>query len=403
MKEISFLHAADLHIDSPFQGLSTAPARIFSELRESTFKVLENLVKVAIEQNVDFILLVGDLFDHEIQSLKAQIRLRQAFEKLAQHDIDVFLSHGNHDYVAGNVHKVTYPENVKVFQTEEVSYFTYEKNGEKLANIYGFSYVQRVIKDNKAKEFKVQGNHIPFHIATLHGSIKNNVEHDVYAPFQISDLQKEPFNYWALGHIHKRQILHERPYIVYPGNTQGRNRKEHGAKGCYHVTINTKETNLEFIPLQAITFEKVALNLANYDDLYEAQRNLIQKLVDKVKDTPLLIDLQMKNSDTVSINKEHELEQFLELIHEESTEQSLWQYIYNVEIEEPLEEVSAVGEHFITELIEQAKLLDVEDSIKELFEHSIGRKYVHNFTEEEKRKIKKRAKNLVLKNLLQKG
>lgn len=399
MKEITFIHAADLHLDSPFAGLSTAPEAIFQEIKESTFKALNNLVKLAIEREVNFILLVGDLFDHEIQSLKAQIRLRAAFEKLAEHNIEVYLSYGNHDYMAGNIHSVAFPDNVHVFPTEEVSHFTYKN----LANIYGFSYVEKIIDQNKAKDYQVKDQDLPFHIATLHGSIKSNTEHDLYAPFKLSDLSQKPFDYWALGHIHKREILHKEPAIVYPGNTQGRHRKESGEKGCYYVKMKVGETKLEFVPLQAISFEKISLNLANYKDLYESKTSLLQKLQDLRLDTPLLIDLKIKNSESLSLHHPEDLEDFLHLVHEKTIEQSQWKYIYRTELEEELAEVSTVGEHFISELMKESKDFSLEKSIQGLLNHRLGRKYLEAFSEEEKEKLKDQALQKILQGLLQKG
>lgn len=258
-KEISFIHAADLHLDSPFKGLSNLPESIFRQVRESTFTALDRLIDAAIAKQVDFILIAGDLFDNEKQSLKAQIRLRKAFEKLQEHAISVYLSYGNHDYMSGNRYPVTYPENVFIFPTEEVSSFTFVKDEIKLAQIYGFSYENRAVYERKAKAYKINNQTIPYHIAMLHGSIISNTEHDVYAPFQISDLVEEDFNYWALGHIHKREILKNSPPIVYPGNLQGRNRKETGEKGCYHVVLKDKQADLSFIPLQSIEFQSKKL------------------------------------------------------------------------------------------------------------------------------------------------
>src|SRR5699024_983642 len=150
--QISFIHAADLHLDSPFQGLATVPKSIFPFIRQSTFHAFDKLVKTAIEKNVDFVLLVGDLFHNEKQSLKAQVHLRSGFEKLQKHQINVYLSYGNHDYEKGNVHPITYPENVFIFEGEAVSSFIYKKNGQSVARIYGFSYENRAVFENKTKE-----------------------------------------------------------------------------------------------------------------------------------------------------------------------------------------------------------------------------------------------------------
>src|SRR5699024_2874381 len=114
-ESISFIHAADLHLDSPFKGLSHLPEKVFDEVRQSTFQSFHHLIEIAVSKQVDFIVLVGDLFDHERQSLKAQIRLRNAFQELEKHQIQVYLSYGNHDYLNGNQHAVAFPENVHIF------------------------------------------------------------------------------------------------------------------------------------------------------------------------------------------------------------------------------------------------------------------------------------------------
>lgn len=217
--KISFIHAADLHLDSPFKGLANVPASIFKEICESTFVALDRLVSVAIDKKVDFVLIVGDLFDNEKQGIKAQIRLRKAFEELKEHQINVYVSYGNHDHINGNIHPVTYPDNVFIFSSEKVSQFIYKRNHQPIAQIYGFSYENRAVLTNKAQEYIVADRSIPFHIAMLHGSIQKNTVHDVYAPFQKSDLFQKDFDYWALGHIHQREVLGERPPVVYPGNT----------------------------------------------------------------------------------------------------------------------------------------------------------------------------------------
>src|SRR5690625_7660876 len=148
-KQISFIHAADLHLDSPFQGLSHIPEHLFKEVRESTFVALDRLVRLAIQEQVDFILIVGDLFDNERQSLKAQIRLRKAFQELEKHHINVYLSYGNHDHINGNIHAFTYSDNVFIFPSEKVSQFIHEKNGIPLLEINGFSYEKSTVLEYK--------------------------------------------------------------------------------------------------------------------------------------------------------------------------------------------------------------------------------------------------------------
>src|SRR5690625_446737 len=127
--KISFIHAADLHLDSPFKGLTRLPDVVFETIRQSTFHAFDRLIQTAINKNVDFVLLVGDLFDNERQGSKAQVHLRKSFERLEQYGINVYLSYGNHDYVNGNKHRISYPKNVHIFPNEMVSSFIYKKNG----------------------------------------------------------------------------------------------------------------------------------------------------------------------------------------------------------------------------------------------------------------------------------
>src|SRR5699024_6005222 len=276
---ITFIHAADLHLDSPFKGLKKLPADIFNDIKQSTISALDQLVNHAIVKQVDFVLIVGDLYDNERQSLKAQIHLRTAFERLQEHDIDVFLSYGNHDYILGNPYRVRYPENVHIFQEETVTYFTYEKDSNPLAQIYGFSYHNRAVQMNKTSEYEVQNKQIPFHIATLHGSVHVNTLHDPYAPYSLTNLQTKPFDYWALGHIHERAELATTPTIIYPGNTQGRHRNEQGEKGCYLVEMTPTNTSYNFIPLQAMQFIEYNMDVTHSKTIHDLEQFILSNMV----------------------------------------------------------------------------------------------------------------------------
>src|SRR5699024_12369177 len=143
-RPIRFIHAADEHLEHPFQGLSKLPDTIFSQVQESTFDAPQQLIKLAISRQVDFVLLVGDLFDHERQSLKAQIRLRSAFEQLADYDIQVYLSYGNHDFIEGNYYAVSYPANVHSFPDEAPSSFPFTHKPE-IVEITVFSFETREV------------------------------------------------------------------------------------------------------------------------------------------------------------------------------------------------------------------------------------------------------------------
>lgn len=402
VKEISFIHAADLHLDSPFRGLAQTPEPIFQQIKESTFHALDRLVQTAIDKQVDFVLIVGDLFDNEKQSLKAQIRLRKAFETLQRYQINVYLSYGNHDYINGNIHPVTYPDNVCIFPNERISHFTYKKEGQEIASIYGFSYENRAVVNKKADEFQIADHSIPFHIATLHGSIQSNTEHDVYAPFQPSDLAEKDFHYWALGHIHQREIIKGNPPIVYPGNIQGRNRKETGEKGCYHVSLSETGTEMSFIPLHAIQFKALSIDVSECAEVHQIEARMLAGMNATV---PELIDLTLVSDNPLlkQWERDKQVEDLIELVNETMVHQQIWTYIFRCSVQTQISDVDAElyrGDHFIGELNRHFSEASIQPFIKDLYQQKMARRHIDILTEEEELEIKSTAKNLLLNALL---
>ncbi|WP_077317867.1 DNA repair exonuclease [Virgibacillus proomii] len=402
-KEITFIHAADLHLDSPFKGLATAPESIFREIRESTFTALDELVRMAIDKQVDFVLLVGDLFDNEQQSLKAQIRLKRAFERLQQHHITVFLSYGNHDYIKANPHPVTYPNNVVIFQNETVSSVTYEKNGEVLARIYGFSYENRAVIKNKTAEYQITDPSVPYHIAMLHGSVQSNTDHDTYAPFKITELANKDFDYWALGHIHQRQILKEYPPIVYSGNTQGRNRKEVGEKGCYLVRLTKDKSRLTFLPLQAIQITSIVVDVSLCQSVFDIEGHLLQQLQQINGSIPQLIEVLLVSADKrlLDWDSEGRIEEVVDIVNETLIQSSNWQYLFRHTIQlkaATFDPTLYEGEHFIGELLREAEQQSIQPFITDLYQHKRARKFLERIENEDE--IKEAAKELIVHELL---
>lgn len=408
IKKISFIHAADLHLDSPFKGLANVPEKIFQEIQASTFVALDRMVAAAIDREVDFILLVGDLFDNEKQSLKAQIRLRKAFEELNKHGINVYLSYGNHDHISGNIHPVTYPNNVYIFKTEQVNQFIYEKNGQQLATIQGFSYENRAVTENKTHAYQINDPEIPFHLAMLHGSIQNNTDHDMYAPFKLSELIEKDFNYWALGHIHQRQILRNNPFIVYPGNTQGRHKNETGEKGCYYVELTETTSHMTFIPLQAIQFRNMTIDVSMCNEVHELEDKIHSEINQHKAIMPQLIELNLMsnhhNLKNWKIN--FDLEELVELVNDASLNKTNWCYIYRLTFTDLIPEINELpyeGGHFIGELSRQFNQQPTENYLNELFNHRQGRKYLEKYSKTKEDQLKAEARQMLLNELLNDG
>ncbi|EAC8550260.1 exonuclease SbcCD subunit D [Listeria monocytogenes] len=304
MKEIQFLHMADLHLDSPFIGLSTLPQPLFSAIQESTFQSLERITTVAIKEAVDFVLIVGDIYDSEDQSVRAQARFSKEMKRLEVANIPVFMIHGNHDFIEKHKEKLTLPSNVHVF-SEQVEVMSHKTATGVSVNIYGFSYNERHIRSSRVDKYKIQGN-ADFHIALLHGSeVSSSEEHDVYAPFRVQEISKKGFDYWALGHIHKRQLLAESPSIYYPGNIQGRNRKESGEKGASIITLSEASTTIDFIGTSPIIWEEAVITLPENSEInafYRETTKLLESYQGRSHSYFLHIIVKMENKQKIDTN-----------------------------------------------------------------------------------------------------
>lgn len=259
MAGFRFIHAADLHLDSPFRGMSHLPAPIRERVKESTFDALQRLVELAIRVQAAFVLVAGDVYDAADRSLRAQLRFQQAAEKLAERGIRLFVVHGNHDPADGRSAKLAWPDSVHFFGTDEVEEVpVFDGNGKRLVIVQGISYPTASVTANLAAKFKASAEsrrlgRDDFRIGLLHCNVDGDARHDNYAPCTRQELLRAGIDYWALGHVHTRQILHAGPDIVYPGNIQGRSMRETDARGCYVVDVaEDGRTALSFHPLDGI-------------------------------------------------------------------------------------------------------------------------------------------------------
>jgi exonuclease SbcD len=268
LRPFRFLHAADLHLDSPFKGLSKLPSAIRDRIRESTFLALHRMVQAAKNEQVDFVVISGDVYDLSDRSLRAQLRFQQAMISLADAGIHVYLIHGNHDSEDGSRAALNWPDLVHVFGSGGVETLPFlAPDGTTVASISGISYAKASVTENLVTRFPDPPPGI-YSIALLHTNVDGDASHDNYAPCTKEQLIRAGYQYWALGHIHHRRVLHqEAPLIVYPGNIQGRSVKETGVKGCYVVDVNgVGEARLAFHPTEAVRWEQRSLSIAELQD-----------------------------------------------------------------------------------------------------------------------------------------
>jgi exonuclease SbcD len=402
MKKVTFIHGADLHLDSPMVGLKHLPENIFKRIRESTFVAFKKLINSALEKKVDFVVLAGDLFDGQDRSLRAQSRLRAEMQRLEENDIPVYIVHGNHDHLSGTWVNLDMPNNVHVF-SDDVEVKTLITKTGITVNLYGFSYSRRHIYDRKIDNyFKQEG--ADFHIGILHGNEAGSKEHSNYAPFYLKDLLDKQFDYWALGHIHKRTILSEQPPILYPGNTQGRNKKETGSKGFYHVSLNEFGTDLTFIESSDVLWDETVIDAEgaqNFQAVYQLCQTAISQYRQKTKGT--LLTLFLKNVHLQDDNERNVLEgELLELLQEEEREEDSFVWIVELSINENLfidKDRLRNESEFYRELFETAEFGHPEHSLSMLYDHPIGRKYLTSLTDEEKKLLLEKAEKMLIRFL----
>lgn len=405
MKKVSFIHAADLHLDSPMVGLKHLPDRIFRKLQESTFEALTKIVDAALIRNVDFVIIAGDIFDGEDRSIRAQIRFRNEMERLAERNIAVFAVHGNHDHMEGNWTHLPMPDNVYIF-SYEVEAIKYSKNGGPSVHLYGFSFPKRHVYERMIKHYLKQDG-ADFHIGILHGQFEGNSDHGKYAPFTLSELLAKGFDYWALGHIHKQHDLHTDPPVVYPGNIQGLHRKETGIKGCYLVDLTDSGCKREMIETSAVVWEEQSIDASDsssFHDIYLMCRKIIEETRKDNKGTILALSIENVNIQESEF-KGLENGELLEILQDEERDEERFVWISDLtisEIKNWSRDSLATESDFYSELFKTASdFEELDRSMDILYDHPTACKYMDTLSSEDKRKLAEEAESFLVNLLMQ--
>lgn len=280
--EWCFVHAADLHLDTGFQGVARLDDRLAARLRDASLDAFDALVELTLRREAAFLVLAGDVYDGAERGLRAQLRFEQGVRRLADAGIATFVAHGNHDPLVTGWQLVTsWPDAVHVFGHDRVESHVVERDGRPLAVVQGVSYAERAEPRNLASLFERTDVDAP-HVAVLHTNVGGLPGHDDYAPCTVDDLRGSGIDYWALGHIHTRQVVLDGSdggaWAAYPGNLQGRSpaRSERGAKGADVVTVTGGRVAgpPEHVTLDRARFAQVEVDVAEHETLGGVQRAL---------------------------------------------------------------------------------------------------------------------------------
>lgn len=259
LRIFKFLHAADLHIDSPLRGLSRHEGAPVERLRGATRRALQRLVELAVAEEVAFVVLAGDIYDRDWPDFRTGLFVREQMVALQRHGIAVFVLHGNHDAQSVISRELPLPDNVRVFSSRTAQ--TCELP-ELAVALHGRSFPARAVPEDLVPDYPPPRPGC-FNIGVLHTSLSGAPGHDAYAPTSLERLGAQGYDYWALGHVHTRQVLREvAPRIVWPGNLQGRHANETGPKGCELVTVSDGViAAAEFVALDEVRWHQIEIRL----------------------------------------------------------------------------------------------------------------------------------------------
>lgn len=263
---MKFLHAADIHLDSPLRGLARYQGAPVDEIRGATRRAFENLVELARDEAVDFLLLAGDLYDGDWRDYNTGLFFTGQMRRLAEAGIPVFVIAGNHDAASQITRALRPPDNTTVFPGSRPRTVRLESLG---VAIHGQSFASRSVTEDLAAGYPPPVTEL-FNIGLLHTCLDGRPGHEPYAPCSLEGLRNHGYQYWALGHVHRREVVAEDPWVVFPGNLQGRNARETGPKGASLVQVEEgRVASVEHRALDVVRWHREAVDLGGAADTGE--------------------------------------------------------------------------------------------------------------------------------------
>ncbi len=229
----SFIHAADLHIDSPFASLGGKSGDVAARFAKAGRDAVHALIKETIDSDAAFLIIAGDIFDRDWKDVTTGLFFVNAIGALHRAGVPTILVRGNHDAEGVISQSLTYPDTVQSFASNKAHTIALDKYR---VALHGRSFGARKVAADFLSSYPARREGW-LNIGVLHTALDGSRGHDSYAPCTVEELARFGYDYWALGHIHAGEIVHRDPWVVYPGVLQGRSVRETGAKGAMRVTV----------------------------------------------------------------------------------------------------------------------------------------------------------------------
>jgi DNA repair protein SbcD/Mre11 len=272
-RPIRFVHAADLHLGARFKRLDVPEGPLAEMFRAATGAALENVVRICLENDVDLLIIAGDVYEERSPALADRARFQKAMQRLAEAGIPVYLARGNHDAADSSGTELELPSSVRVFSSADVERIPIERDGELVGAIYGTSYPSARENRNLASKFARTGNE-PVAIGVLHTEVGSGGLGGDYSPSTAEDLRAAGMDYWALGHIHKPDVVLDGiPAATYSGSPQGLTPNETGSHGCRVVELTPGSCAAPLVTCSAFAWERLEVDIsgcAGIDDVRAA-------------------------------------------------------------------------------------------------------------------------------------
>ena len=288
---MKFIHTADIHLDSPLRGLSFYPDAPADRLRTATRDAFHNLVSHAIDEQVDFMVIAGDVYDGDWKDFNTGLFFVRQMGRLRQAGIPVYLLYGNHDAESEMTRGLELPDNVHVFSSRKAETFRID---DKKVALHGRSFKVAATTENLLPSYPepVAGW---LNLGVLHTALEGNSEHARYAPCSVAELQAKGYQYWALGHVHEHWIQRGNTTIAYPGNLQGRHIRELGARGALMVTAEDGEiTEVDRLEVDVLRWHALEIDISAVADLRGAVRLTGQAMEHLLEATPADLPLAVR-------------------------------------------------------------------------------------------------------------
>lgn len=311
---MKFLHAADIHLDSALHGLERYEGAPFDEIHGATRRAFDLLIETAIDEEVSFVLLAGDLYDGDWKDYNTGLYFVERLGRLRDAGIRVFMVAGNHDASSQITKHLRLPDNARMLATRAPEQIILDDLD---VAINGQGFATRAVTDDLSRSFP-QGDPHLFNIGLLHTCLDGKPGHEPYAPCTVDGLRSKGYQYWALGHVHTREEVSRDPWIVFPGNCQGRHIREAGPKGCTLVTVeNAEVAAVEHRDLDVMRWSLCQIDVTdgdNLDDIYSHVGTGMQSVLDAAGGRPAAVRLILQGAcpahSALHADREHWLQEY---------------------------------------------------------------------------------------------